>query len=305
VIGFMGHLLVAALVWAQPVRPHIWGIARISILVSDLNRARTYYEDFLGFSEPFSLDRADGSVSSAFIEVGDYQYIELAPGLKPDQDRLSGIAFYTDDAPRMRAYLASRGVAVPGEVHNGWTGDLTFTFDDPDHHKIEIVQYTPNGWAMREKGRFIQDTRISTRIAHVGMLVGDGRVAVGFYGGILGFQETLRGSSTGTVLSWINMRVPDGTDGVEFMLYKDEPPAGQRGMAHHLCLETPSVPAALRILRARPYAKSYNRPLTIVTGSNRRRHVNLFDPDGTRTELMEPFTVDGKPAVSSTAPLPH
>ncbi len=304
-IALMADLLVATLVLAQPVRPQILGIARISILVSDLNRARRYYEDFLGFSEPFSLDRTDGSVSSAFIKVNDYQYIEIAPELKQGEDRLRGVAFYTDDAPRMRAYLASRGVTVPSGVHTGRTGDLTFNFNDPDHHRIEIVQYMPHGWVMQGKGRFITDTRISTRLAHVGMLVGDGRVAVGFYGGILGFQETLRGSSSGTVLSWINMRVPDGTDGVEFMLYKDEPPAGQRGMAHHLCLETPSIPVALKILRTRPYAKSYNQPLAIVTGSNRRRHVNLFDPDGTRTELMEPFTVDGKPAVSSTAPLPH
>jgi lactoylglutathione lyase len=32
--------------------------------------------------------------------------------------------------------------------------------------------------------------------------------------------------------------------------------------------------------------------------------VNLFDPDGTRVELMEPNTIDGKPAPSSTAPPP-
>ena len=305
VTGFLGPFFVAAVVLAQPVRPHILGVAHISILVSDLDRARSFYKGFLGFGEAFSLDRADGSISSAFIKVNDYQYIEITPGLKPGEDRLSGISFYTDDAQRLRAYLASRGVVVPDEVHTSRTGDLTFHFNDPDRHRIEVVQYVPNGRAMLERGRLISDTRISTRIAHVGILVGDGKAAVDFYGGILGFQETLRGSSTGTVLSWINMRVPDGDDGVEFMLYQHEPPMGRRGMEHHLCLETPSIPAALEILGASPYAKGYDRPFEIVIGSNRRRHVNLFDPDGTRTELMEPFTVDGKPAVSSTAPLPH
>jgi len=44
--------------------------------------------------------------------------------------------------------------------------------------------------------------------------------------------------------------------------------------------------------------------MEIRTGTNRKRQMNLFDPDGTRTELMEPRTVDGKPAVSSTAPAP-
>jgi len=37
---------------------------------------------------------------------------------------------------------------------------------------------------------------------------------------------------------------------------------------------------------------------------NRKRQVNLFDPDGTRVELMEPVTIDGKPTPPSTAPPP-
>jgi len=31
----------------------------------------------------------------------------------------------------------------------------------------------------------------------------------------------------------------------------------------------------------------------------------LFDPDGTRIELMEPNTIDGQPAPSSTLPPPR
>jgi len=40
-------------------------------------------------------------------------------------------------------------------------------------------------------------------------------------------------------------------------------------------------------------------------GTNRKRQLNLFDPDGTRVELMEPGTVDGQPVPSSTAPPPR
>ena len=39
-------------------------------------------------------------------------------------------------------------------------------------------------------------------------------------------------------------------------------------------------------------------------GVNRKRQVNLYDPDGTRVELMETNTIDGKPAPPSTAPPP-
>jgi len=49
----------------------------------------------------------------------------------------------------------------------------------------------------------------------------------------------------------------------------------------------------------------YDRPVEIQVGVNRKRQINLYDPDGTRIELMEPNTVDGQPAPSSTAPAPH
>jgi len=51
----------------------------------------------------------------------------------------------------------------------------------------------------------------------------------------LGFEETWRGSGNNSKeLSWVNMRVPDGTDYVEFMLYKEEPDARRRGTMNHV-----------------------------------------------------------------------
>ena len=48
----------------------------------------------------------------------------------------------------------------------------------------------------------------------------------------------------------------------------------------------------------------YDREIVIQTGVNRKRQLNVYDPDGTRVELMEPTTVDGVPAPSSTPPPP-
>jgi hypothetical protein len=101
------------------------------------------------------------------------------------------------------------------------------------------------------------------------------------------------------VLNWTNMRVPDGEDYVEFMLYGDLPAPNARGSAHHICLEVKDIDGAKARLVERPYAKDYGRPLEIRTGVNRKRQLNLYDPDGTRVELMEPFTVDGQPAPRS------
>ena len=87
--------------------------------------------------------------------------------------------------------------------------------------------------------------------------------------------------------------------------FKDAPPPDKRGTPHHLCLEVPDVTAAIAALEASPYRKQYTRAIESKTGVNRKRQVNLFDPDGTRIELMEPITVDGKSAPASTLPPPH
>ena len=122
---------------------------------------------------------------------------------------------------------------------------------------------------------------------------------------VLGFKDIWRGSRNEKELDWVNMQVPDGDDYIEFMLYRDLPEPSKRGSQHHVCLFVPDIEKAASVLRGRAAAAGYTRAMEIRTGTNRKRQLNLYDPDGTRTELMEPATVDGKPAPSSTAPPPR
>jgi lactoylglutathione lyase len=101
------------------------------------------------------------------------------------------------------------------------------------------------------------------------------------------------------------MRVPDGDNHVEFMLYKDIPPPNRRGSPHHICLVVPDIKKAVETLEARPARQNYARELKINIGVDNKRQVGLFDPDGTRVEMMEVDTIDGKPATSSTLPPPR
>ena len=101
------------------------------------------------------------------------------------------------------------------------------------------------------------------------------------------------------------MRVPDGDNHVEFMLYKELPPPDRRGVAHHICLVVPDIRKAVADLEARPARKGYPREMKIMVGVDNKRQVGLFDPDGTRVELMEIDPIDGKPAPSSTLPPPR
>lgn len=89
------------------------------------------------------------------------------------------------------------------------------------------------------------------------------------------------------------------------MLYYKLPAPAERGGKNHASLTIRDANQALRELKQRAARIGYDKAIVIQTGVNRKRQINLYDPDGTRIELMEPETVDGKPAPSSTAPAPH
>jgi catechol 2,3-dioxygenase-like lactoylglutathione lyase family enzyme len=299
-------LLSTTILWPQtPQRPHILGVAHIAVFAHDYEKSRSFYGDFLGFEEPYSLKNKDGSASMTFFKINDHQYIELFPEREANSDRLSHISLETDNIEALRVYLASKGVKVPDHAQPARIGNLSFNIIDPAGHQVEMVQYMPGGKTVAAYGKYMSDTRISSHMTHVGLIVTQLDPEYKFYTEILGFKETWRGSSSGTVLSWVNLKVPDGDDYIEFMLAKDEPGPTHRGSAHHLCLQVPDVAASVERLKTRPYFKTYDHPIEIHVGINRKRQANLFDPDGTRTELMEPATIDGKPAPPSTAPPPE
>ena len=299
-------LLIPALVFAQePKRPKITGVAHIALFVKDIEKSRAFYTDWLGYQEAFDLKNPNGSLSLTFLKINERQYIELFPEKEPDSDRLNHISIETTNADQMRRYLGSKGVKVPEATPKGRIKNSNFNIKDPDGHTVEIVQYEPDGWSMRDKGKFMDGPRISTHIRHLGVIVGKLEPAIKFYTEVLGFKEIWRGSRDGKTLSWVNLKLPDSDDYIEFMLYDQFPALNALGTAHHICFEVADIEKAQADLENRPGRKFYSKELTFKTGTNRKRQMNLFDPDGTRSELMEPRTVDGKPTPPATAPPPH
>jgi lactoylglutathione lyase len=297
-------------VFAQDVaRPKVLGVAHLAVYVKDLAKTRQFYEDFMGFGEPFTLPPKDGpGVRIAFIKVNDHQYFEIFNEKDRGEGQLNHISFYVDSADQAYAFFKSKGIEVmsdKGKAGKGQTGNKNFNVKDPDGHIVEIVEYQPDSWTARESGKFMPSTRISDHIMHVGVLVGDLDKSMAFYHGLLGFEEFWRGSGSPKSLSWVNMRVPEGKDYLEFMLYPKLPEPDARGTKNHASLMVPDADKALEELKKRAAKVGYTREIVIQTGVNRKRQINLYDPDGTRIELMEPNTVDGKPAPSSTAPPPH
>jgi lactoylglutathione lyase len=154
---------------------------------------------------------------------------------------------------------------------------------------VEFVEYRDGSLHRKAKGRYVSSRRISDRILHVGVTVADQAAADKFYKDILGFSEIWRGGRDEATLNWINMKVPDGTDYLEYMLVTSKPTRQQLGTLHHVALLVPDIQKALETARERSSDGASVRSPQV--GRNRRWQLNLFDPDGSRAELMEPFTI--------------
>jgi catechol 2,3-dioxygenase-like lactoylglutathione lyase family enzyme len=271
-----------------PKRPDIIGVAHIGLKTNDLAAARNFYGHDLGFQEPFTLDNAAGGLMLTYFKVNDHQYIEIFPELKSEtEDRLSHIAFETTSAQQLRDYLATRGVKVPDVLHRGRDGNLSFMIQDPEGHNVEFVQYVPGSLHSSNFGKFMPDTRISTHMIHVGVTVADRDAADRLYKDILGFHEMWHGGMKDDRTDWVDMRVPEGTDWLEYMLNVHNPSPRTQGVMHHLALGVPSVEAGYKTLTGR--GMQVEQP---KIGRDGKWQLNLYDPNLTRCELMEPKPVE-------------
>jgi catechol 2,3-dioxygenase-like lactoylglutathione lyase family enzyme len=280
---------------AAPARPPIIGVAHIGLKTDDMSAARQFYTGLLGFQEPFSLNKADGSLMLTYFKVNDHQYIEVFPELKvPKEDRLIDVAFETTDAEQLRAYLASKGAKVPDKLGPRQDGNLGFDVVDPDGHDVEFIQYVPGSLHEKQFGKYLPENRISQHMIHVGITVKDRDAADHFYRDILGFKQTWYGGMTDTRTDWVDMRVPEGTDWLEYMLNVHDPDPRVLGIMHHLALGTPSVDASYKILLKRGL-KTTEAP---KIGRDGKWQLNLYDPNLTRVEMMEPAPVQ-KPCCSA------
>lgn len=301
-----GAILAAAIVGASAqgpaARPRITGIDHVVLRVSDAAAARRFYGDVLGLLGSIGGtvagcppgECAEGRPSRNIVgprlqfDVGARQRIHVEPDLPAGEDeRLRLLAFATPDLEALAAHLSAKGVAVTRGPEMG-----TITVSDPDGHPLSFVE-RPWPPPARTPGPGASKVRpaISTRILHAGLTVRDEAAANRFYKDVLGFSEIWRGGRTDGTTDWINMRVPDGTDYLEYMLVSSPPDRRQRGVLHHVALLVPDMQAAWEAVGARVPAEERARTGPPNVGRNGRWQLNLYDGDGTRTELMEPFTV--------------
>jgi catechol 2,3-dioxygenase-like lactoylglutathione lyase family enzyme len=219
-----------------------------------------------------------------YYKVDDRQYIEIYPGLTGDsQDRLSHVAFETTDARKLRDYLAGKGIKVPPSLKPGLDKNLSFMIDDPEGRRIEFVQYMPGSLHSSKFGTLLPDTRVSNHMIHAGFVVHDRAAEDRFYKDILGFQVMWYGGPKDDQVNWVDMRVPDGSDWLEYMLNVNNPTPKQRGVMNHLALGVPSIQPPHHTILDR----GGKPPQPPKIGRDGKWQLNMYDPDLTRVELME------------------
>ena len=281
-----GSLALVGLIRLQAAttgeRPPIVGLAHVGFFVSDISESQEFFGHELGF-EHFSLDKPSGGLMLNYYKINDHQYVEIYPGLKGDDERLSHIAFETTDARKMREYLAGKGVKVPADITPGLDKNLSFMVDDPEGRRIEFVQYMPGGLHLSKAGTMMADTRVSDHMIHAGFVVHDRAAEDKFYKDILGFELMWYGGMNETDVNWVDMRVPDGTDWLEYMLRVNNPSPKTRGVMNHFALGVKDIQT--------PYKEVLQRvsiaPEKPKIGRDGKWQLNLYDPDLTRVELME------------------
>ncbi len=281
-LTFQGNRSTAADAHSSIDRPPIVGLAHVGFYVNDIAQAEEFYGHVLGY-EHFSLDKPAGGLMLNYYKVNDHQYVEIYPGLKDDQDRLSHVAFETTDARKMRDYLAGKEIKVPPALKPGLDKNLSFMIEDPEGRRIEFVQYMPGSLHSSKFGTLLPGTRVSDHMIHAGFVVHDRAAEDRFYKDILGFKVMWYGGMKDDQVSWVDMRVPEGSDWLEYMLNVSNPTPKTRGVMNHMALGVTSIQPAYQTV----LAHGGKPPQPPKIGRDGKWQLNLYDPDLTRVELME------------------
>ena len=271
---------------APAVRPPITGISHIALYAADPAASRHFYVDILGAREAPDPEDAHGRR----YYVSARQFVELLP-LPAGQgiSRFAHVAYDTSDVAELRDYLVARKYASVSAIGRGADGSLWFSIYDPEGNLIEFIQ--PAAGAAAEISP-AEPSAVSGRIIHVGYLVHSRVAEDRFYVGTLGFRPYWVGAMQPGTVDWVSQQVPDGHDWLEYMLVGpgsttplDRVDARELGVLNHFSLGVASVKDAMaKLTAANRLSPRHDGP---QMGRDGKWQANLYDPDGTRVELIE------------------
>jgi catechol 2,3-dioxygenase-like lactoylglutathione lyase family enzyme len=196
------------------------------------------------------------------------------------------VAYNTSDADALLRYLRAHGADVPDELHTGSDGSHWFQTKDAEGNQVQFIQLgRPTPLPADAKP-------IGTRIIHVGYLVHNKTAEDHFYKDILGFRPYWFGGMQPNHVDWISQQVPDGHDWLEYMMVGDGSTVPlsridqhELGVLNHFSIGVPNMEQAMTTLIGEGrLSPRHDGP---QMGKDGKWQANLYDPDGTRVELME------------------
>ena len=268
--------------WGQNVsRPPVWGIAKMTFLVSDFDVARSYYGRFLGFDEAFSYQSPLGKVVS--FKVSDRQFLEFVEDKQvKDKKRMVSVSIETEDVEAMRVYLKQKGMQVPDKTLIDGAGNEVITVDDGYGNTIEFIRFVPDALHKKSKGKFLSDRRISTAIHHAGLYTALVKDKDPFYVGIMRFNEIIRyPDDRNEAPTMIYMAMGESAEYIEHF-------ASYNPNFCHPCFLTNNIQETVYTLKERRINETLGNPMV---GRGNRWILNIQNPDGTGVEFTEPYRV--------------
>jgi catechol 2,3-dioxygenase-like lactoylglutathione lyase family enzyme len=283
-----------------PKRPHILGIAGVTILVSDVEAAHKYYRNLI--DPDHTCDYCE-NVPSQFLFLPSGQRITFKKiPVPPPSDLLAEVSFLTEDLEGFKRYLNYKKVDFD-EVRMKHGGELIrLRLQDPEGHHIAFTDsYQLANAEDLNAGLPPANPSNPVRIIHAGFIVNSPDAMDRFYKDVLGFRPYWHGGMKNNETSWIAMQVPDGTDWVEYWL-NIPADADKRtlGEVNHISLGVPDIHAIASQLAS----MGFRAPEPPKIGRDGKWQLNFYDVDGTRVEFME-FKPVQKPCCSEfTGPHP-
>jgi catechol 2,3-dioxygenase-like lactoylglutathione lyase family enzyme len=297
---FLAFLLLTAFTLAAPAqttapRPKITGISHLAVYTSNPAATDRYYREVIGAAKLPDPENPQG-VRYAFSAAQFVEVLPLPPGA--GINRLDHTAWNTDNAEGLRKYLAAKGWKTPAHVTRGSDGSRWFAVLDPEGNKVEFVEPPANAKAPDAPNV------IGHRIIHVGFVVHNQDKENAFYRDLLGFRPYWFGGMKPGRLDWVSQQAPDGHDWLEYMMTGDPSGTGipstmskhDLGVMDHLSIGVVSVDDAYKVLAAGNRLGGVHDAHTQI-GLDGKGQFNMYDPDGTRLELMN-FHASKKPCCS-------
>jgi catechol 2,3-dioxygenase-like lactoylglutathione lyase family enzyme len=288
----LAGVLMAMPAHAEPARPPITGISHIAVYTADAAASDDYYSRILGARKAPDPEDAHGTL----YYFSPRQFVEVLPlGPNPGLSRLAHVAWNTTDASGLRAYLIAHGQPGVSALRKAPDGGLWFETQDPEGNGVQFVQ-PASADAKAEPGA------ISSRIIHVGYMVRSRAAEDKFYRDLLGFRPYWHGAMNAQSTDWISQQVPNGHDWLEYMMVGPgsttpltKVDARELGVLNHFSLGVPNMEIAVTtLIDGNRQSPRHDGPSMGLDG---KWQANLYDPDGTRAELME-FKPVTKPCCS-------